>query len=777
MKRFFILCFLLSCSLTGYSQEFLQKGNECFTQGDYDCAKKNYEAHKIFSGQDLSDLIDKADKCKKTLAVANFMYESKELDEAAEQYKKVLELNPSDPRAKERISELSKSKTTADSDFLKKANECFTQGDYDCAKKNYEAHKIFSGQDISDLVNKADKCKKTLAVADFMYESKALDEAAEQYKKVLELNPDDPLAKERISELSKSKPTADSDFLKKANECFTQGDYDCAKKNYEAHKIFSGQDVTELVDKADKCKRTLAVADFMYESKELDEAAEQYKKVLELNPDDPWAKERISELSKSKITVDSDFLKKANECFTQGDYDCAKKNYETHTIFSGEDISGLLDKTDKCQKTMAVANFLYESNVLDDAIAQYKKVLEMNPDDPHAKKQLNSLEKVEPSSITNTEQDEHLHNAIACFDKGDYDCARKNYELYQTSASIDVSTQLSKIEQCQKLLSVADFLYESEELDDAKDQYKKLLEINPKDPHAKERYDNCNKQNPVDTGTTNENPDSSLSDAYIIQYVHNNLVKVEGGTFTMGCNMDFDNCYPNEQPAHQVTINGFKISKTETTNNEYAAFLNALNIDSSGRYKNNRLIDISAPFIQIEYTDNKWAVKEGFENHPITNVSWYGATEYCIWVGGRLPTEAEWEYAARGGNNSKGYKYAGSNTLSEVAWYTNNSKDNISGFWESQPVGKKQSNELGLYDMSGNVYEWCSDWYIEGGGYSKSPKNNPTGPATGKHKVIRGGSFCTDERHCRSIFRTVCAPENSLSHNGSLGFRVLVPYD
>ena len=126
----------------------------------------------------------------------------------------------------------------------------------------------------------------------------------------------------------------------------------------------------------------------------------------------------------------------------------------------------------------------------------------------------------------------------------------------------------------------------------------------------------------------------------------------------------------------------------------------------------------------------------------------------------RLPTEAEWEYAARGGNKSKGYKYAGSNTLSDVAWYLDNSSS------KTHPVKQKQANELGLYDMSGNVWEWCQDWF---GNYSSGAQTNPTGAASGSNRVRRGGSWGSNAGRCRVSHRNRSTPTNT---NNYLGLRL-----
>ena len=178
---------------------------------------------------------------------------------------------------------------------------------------------------------------------------------------------------------------------------------------------------------------------------------------------------------------------------------------------------------------------------------------------------------------------------------------------------------------------------------------------------------------------------------------------------------------------------------------------------------------------KYEVTQAQWEAVMGSNpskykgsNLPVENVSYEDAVAFCRKLSSltgrtyRLPTEAEWEYAARGGNQSQGYKYSGSNDLSSVAWY--------SGFRGTHAVGIKRANELGLYDMSGNVWEWCSDWYGKNY-YSYSPQSNPQGPGSGKYRVIRGGSWYGSASYCRVSFRYDRTPSR---RNFDLGFRVVL---
>ena len=204
------------------------------------------------------------------------------------------------------------------------------------------------------------------------------------------------------------------------------------------------------------------------------------------------------------------------------------------------------------------------------------------------------------------------------------------------------------------------------------------------------------------------------------------MVRVEGGTFTMGATAEQgSDANEDEKPAHQVTLSSYMIGKTEVTQELWEAVMGSNPSDFKG------------------------------SNLPVEEVSWEDCQTFIRKLNAltgknfRLPTEAEWEFAARGGNNSRGYKYSGSNTLSNVAWYDDNSSD------KTHPVATKAPNELGIYDMSGNVWEWCSDWY---GSYSSSSQYNPTGSNTGSHRVARGGCGDYYARDCRVSIRDFIDP-------------------
>jgi formylglycine-generating enzyme required for sulfatase activity len=229
------------------------------------------------------------------------------------------------------------------------------------------------------------------------------------------------------------------------------------------------------------------------------------------------------------------------------------------------------------------------------------------------------------------------------------------------------------------------------------------------------------------------------------------LVSAEHGTFMMGSK--------SEGPIHQVTLSGFRMSKTETTNDQFVTFLNDNGIGFSGVFNGKPMLNPITRISRIEFRGGRWSSKPGFENYPVDHASWYGAVEYCKWIGGRLPTEAEWEFASRGGVKSYNYRYSGSNSISDVAWHSGNCDT-------PQPVGTKKPNELGLFDMSGNVWEWCSDYK---GDYPKVPVTDPVGPELAVWRIIRGGSCNYDSTFCSSAYRNFYTPTNNI--NLYLGFR------
>jgi formylglycine-generating enzyme required for sulfatase activity len=228
------------------------------------------------------------------------------------------------------------------------------------------------------------------------------------------------------------------------------------------------------------------------------------------------------------------------------------------------------------------------------------------------------------------------------------------------------------------------------------------------------------------------------------------MVFVQGGTFWMGCTSDQgSDCYNDEKPVHQVTLNNFYIGKYEITQAQWETIMGTTIKQQRDKvYHNEALLS-----------------GEG-DNYPMYYVSWEDAQEFIKRLNAatgkkyRLPTEAEWEYAARGGNQSRGYKYSGINNIDEVAWYIDNSGRN------THPVGTKKANELGIYDMSGNVWEWCNDWY---GSYSSYAQTNPAGVSSSSYRVIRGGSWSSFAGDCRVANRSGASPGDRY---GNLGFRV-----
>ena len=228
------------------------------------------------------------------------------------------------------------------------------------------------------------------------------------------------------------------------------------------------------------------------------------------------------------------------------------------------------------------------------------------------------------------------------------------------------------------------------------------------------------------------------------------MIPVEGGTFTMGANDDDAEAYDLEKPAHQVTVSPYCIGQTLVTQALWQAVMGS--------------------------NPSYFTPANGYSQdlqRPVEQISWDDCLEFIAKLNQmtgkqfRFPTEAEWEYAARGGNKSQGYKYSGSNSIDDVCWYDENSYalGTSSPDYGTHAVATKSPNELGLYDMSGNVWEWCQDWY---GSYSVVPQTNPTGPSSGSFHVFRGGSWISGAIACRISHRF----SNPSIINGNFGLRL-----
>ncbi len=227
------------------------------------------------------------------------------------------------------------------------------------------------------------------------------------------------------------------------------------------------------------------------------------------------------------------------------------------------------------------------------------------------------------------------------------------------------------------------------------------------------------------------------NEIFTVNGVSFTMIKVDGGTFRMGATSELGgDADSDEKPVHSVTLSDYYIGETEVTQELWEAVMGSNPSDFKG------------------------------SQNPVEKVSWHDCKEFITKLNRltgknfRLPTEAEWEYAARGGNKSKGYKYSGSNTIGNVAWYWDNSSS------ATHNVKTKSPNELGIYDMSGNVLEWCEDWK---GDYSSGSQTNPTGPSSGSYRVSRGGSWYDYARFCRVSFRDYGNPGSGYY---SLGLRL-----
>ena len=246
--------------------------------------------------------------------------------------------------------------------------------------------------------------------------------------------------------------------------------------------------------------------------------------------------------------------------------------------------------------------------------------------------------------------------------------------------------------------------------------------------------------------------DANGNQIFTIKNVTFKMVRVQGGTFTMGCTSEQENrwnpCDDNEKPSHKVTLSTYYIGETEVTQELWKAVMD----NNPSEFKGDK-----RPVEQVSWDDCQKFIRKLSQ---ITGKNF------------RLPTEAEWEFAARGGTKSAGYKYSGSNDIDAVAWYRVNALDKgkSSPDYGTHVVKTKQPNELGLYDMAGNVYEWCSDWY---GKYTDAAQSNPQSLTKGSYRVYRGGSWYGSAGYCRTSYRSYYSSDYRTDY---LGVRlVLIP--
>ncbi len=231
---------------------------------------------------------------------------------------------------------------------------------------------------------------------------------------------------------------------------------------------------------------------------------------------------------------------------------------------------------------------------------------------------------------------------------------------------------------------------------------------------------------PIRPSAPSVNTSPRADEVITVNGVSFKMIRVEGGTFTMGATSEQgSDAYDDEKPAHQVTVSTFSIGETEVTQELWQAVMGS----NPSRFSGPR--------------------------RPVEKVSWEDCQNFIRELNSltgrrfRLPTEAEWEYAARGGKKANGHKYAGSSAIDNVAWYDSNSGS------QTHDVATKRANELGLYDMSGNVWEWCQDWY---GSYSSNSQTNPAGASSGSYRLFRGGSWYDNASYCRVSFRNYYTP-------------------
>ena len=279
--------------------------------------------------------------------------------------------------------------------------------------------------------------------------------------------------------------------------------------------------------------------------------------------------------------------------------------------------------------------------------------------------------------------------------------------------------------------------------------------------------------------TSTGNKDSNWSNTIVVTIISEfeamgiHMVPIPAGTFRMGDIQGGGNS--DERPVHDVTLDSFDMSIYEVTNAQYEKYLtealasgyitatSSTVAGASGDWSGLVYLDVDDSDCDIDYSGGTFTVRNNHDNNPVIEVTWYGAKSFAEYYGLDLPTEAEWEYACRAGTETKYNTGNSERDLKRAGWYSANDEG-----WTSA-VGQKEPNAWGLYDMHGNVWEWCHDWY-DRGYYSSSPSSNPTGAPSGSTRVLRSGSWFSNAGYCRSAIRYYGRPDGTGSY---VGFRVV----
>jgi formylglycine-generating enzyme required for sulfatase activity/lipopolysaccharide biosynthesis regulator YciM len=510
------------------------------------------------------------------------------------------------------------------------------------------------------------------------------------------------------------------------------------------------------------------------ENKETDKSLKLYEKILSINPLDIISRFIIGK----KLFYSKDYNKtidtfeKYITVFTDDKYQIAyifliysylqtnkiEKAIDTIRIINISKMSYLsqADKMIISEMYLRIGIYLFEKKKFSNSIKYLENAIEFDPGNKILRTKLSEVKE-----ISDNENQKIKKNRTK----------KVNISLSVVVVIIIIAFALMKFLSIQKDNSA---LETAKDLN-TKESYSTYLSEFPKGKHISEVdsllekavWEDANKENSYKSykGYLKDYPQGkySIKASFLREEsLKNKFAFIQGATYQMKKEVDKKNS--------NYTIDGFYIGMYEVTYKEYIKFLNSNKIASHG----DNLIHIDEKYCCIKYKDVFYFEKNeetDNENCPVAYVTWYGADAYCRWVGGRLPSDTEWQIAAKGGHRTKGYKYSGSNDVNEVGWYSGNSG------YDSHPVGLKKANELGIYDMSGNLQEWCDTE----GDYTISYKQQYTigsewvSRTKSGGRIMMGGSFFNDERNVKCSSRSSYSPD-SKQHNmmGTMGFRVVL---